>query len=73
VSDVSSRIMPRLAIVLIMASLTLVADGMRHGGAHQDPCHRLHSCPSDHQTYVCGDRGRCEQRQDKYGRTLAYV
>lgn len=29
--------------------------------AHQDPCHRLHSCPSDHNTYVCGDRGRCDQ------------
>jgi hypothetical protein len=19
---------------------------------HQDPCHRLHACPSDHSTYV---------------------
>lgn len=32
--------------------------------AHQDPCHRRHSCPSDHGTYVCGDRGRCEQCPD---------
>jgi phosphatidylserine/phosphatidylglycerophosphate/cardiolipin synthase-like enzyme len=32
--------------------------------AHQDPCHRLHSCPSDHNTYVCGDKGRCEQCPD---------
>jgi Staphylococcal nuclease homologue len=32
--------------------------------AHQDPCHRLHSCPSDHQTYVCGDQGRCDQCPD---------
>jgi phosphatidylserine/phosphatidylglycerophosphate/cardiolipin synthase-like enzyme len=32
--------------------------------AHQDPCHRLHSCPSDHHTYVCGDKGRCEQCPD---------
>jgi phosphatidylserine/phosphatidylglycerophosphate/cardiolipin synthase-like enzyme len=31
------------------------------GSAHQDPCHRLHSCPSDHNTYVCGDKGRCDQ------------
>ena len=53
--------MKRLLIVLIMASLTLVADGIRHGEGHQDPCHRLHSCPSDHDTYVCGDRGRCDQ------------
>jgi hypothetical protein len=29
--------------------------------AHQDPCHRLHSCPSDPSTYVSGDTGRCEQ------------
>jgi phosphatidylserine/phosphatidylglycerophosphate/cardiolipin synthase-like enzyme len=31
---------------------------------HQDPCHRLHSCPSDHGTYVCGDKGRCDQCPD---------
>lgn len=33
-----------------------------HG--HQDPCHRLHSCPSDSNTYVCGDKGRCDQCPD---------
>jgi phosphatidylserine/phosphatidylglycerophosphate/cardiolipin synthase-like enzyme len=32
--------------------------------AHQDPCHRLHSCPSDHGTYICGDKGRCDQCPD---------
>jgi phosphatidylserine/phosphatidylglycerophosphate/cardiolipin synthase-like enzyme len=32
--------------------------------AHQDPCHRWHSCPSDRHTYVCGDKGRCEQCPD---------
>jgi Staphylococcal nuclease homologue len=32
--------------------------------AHQDPCHRLHSCPSDHGTYVCGGKGRCDQCPD---------
>jgi phosphatidylserine/phosphatidylglycerophosphate/cardiolipin synthase-like enzyme len=32
--------------------------------AHQDPCHRWHACPSDRQTYVCGDKGRCEQCPD---------
>jgi hypothetical protein len=25
--------------------------------AHQDSCHRLHSCPSDHNTDVCATRG----------------
>jgi phosphatidylserine/phosphatidylglycerophosphate/cardiolipin synthase-like enzyme len=34
------------------------------GQAHQDPCHRWHSCPSDSQTYVCGDKGRCDQCPD---------
>jgi phosphatidylserine/phosphatidylglycerophosphate/cardiolipin synthase-like enzyme len=32
--------------------------------AHQDPCHRWHACPSDSQTYVCGDKGRCDQCPD---------
>lgn len=32
--------------------------------AHQDSCHQRHSCPSDHHTYVCGDRGRCDQCPD---------
>jgi hypothetical protein len=32
--------------------------------AHQDPCHRLHRCPSDYNTYVCGDKGRCDQCPD---------
>ena len=29
--------------------------------AHQDPYHQLHSCPSDHNTYDCGGKGRSEQ------------
>jgi endonuclease YncB( thermonuclease family) len=32
--------------------------------AHQDPCHRRHSCPSDHGTYTCGDLGYCSQCPD---------
>jgi phosphatidylserine/phosphatidylglycerophosphate/cardiolipin synthase-like enzyme len=32
--------------------------------AHQDPCHRLHSCPSDRNTSVCGNRGHCDQCPD---------
>jgi hypothetical protein len=30
----------------------------------EDPCHRRHSCPSDQDTYVCGDLGHCEQCPD---------
>jgi phosphatidylserine/phosphatidylglycerophosphate/cardiolipin synthase-like enzyme len=61
VSHTSARRMLRLAIVLMIASLTLVADAIRHSEAHQDTCHRLHSCPSDRNTYICGDTGRCDQ------------
>jgi phosphatidylserine/phosphatidylglycerophosphate/cardiolipin synthase-like enzyme len=63
-SHTSSRIIQRSAIVLIIASLTLLVNGVRLNEAHQDPCHRLHSCPSDRKTYVCGDRGRCDQCPD---------
>lgn len=32
--------------------------------AHRSGCHRWHSCPSDHGTYVCGDIGYCSQCHD---------
>jgi hypothetical protein len=51
-----------------LAILTGVVVGvmgwMAVGHAHQDPCHRLHSCPSDRNTYVCGDLGHCDQCLD---------
>jgi hypothetical protein len=59
-----TRVMPRLTIVLVVVSLTILADGMRYSEGHQDPCHRLHRCLSDHHTYVCGDTGRCDQCPD---------
>ena len=31
---------------------------------HRSGCHRWHSCPSDHGTYVCGDLGYCSQCPD---------
>ena len=49
--------------LMIMMLLILAALGLA-SHAHQDPCHRLHSCPSDHGTYVCGDKGRCDQCPD---------
>jgi phosphatidylserine/phosphatidylglycerophosphate/cardiolipin synthase-like enzyme len=64
VSHRSTGIIPRLALVLIMVSLAVVVGRLRPSEAHQDPCHRLHSCPSDHNTYVCGDKGRCDQCPD---------
>jgi hypothetical protein len=49
-------------IALLVVLLLSGGSTMIH--AHQDPCHRLHSCPSDRSTYVCGDRGRCDQCPD---------
>jgi hypothetical protein len=63
-SHTTARCMPRMAIVLMTVTLSVLADGVSHSDAHQDPCYRLHSCPSDHGTYVCGDKGRCDQCPD---------
>lgn len=41
--------------------LLVLVSGNVVSHAHQDPCHRLHSCPSDHGTYVYGDKGPCDQ------------
>jgi phosphatidylserine/phosphatidylglycerophosphate/cardiolipin synthase-like enzyme len=49
----------RLALVIL-----LVGVGSFSLDAHQNPCHRRHACPSDSQTYVCGDKGRCDQCPD---------
>ncbi len=32
--------------------------------AHQDGCHRWHSCPSDSGSYTCGDTGHCSECPD---------
>ena len=50
-----------MALVLILGGI-----GILRVEAHQAPCHRLHSCPSDHHTYVCGDKGRCDQCPDNH-------
>ena len=34
------------------------------GNAHQDGCHRWHSCPSDTGLYVCGNFGYCAECPD---------
>jgi hypothetical protein len=47
------RIMMLLIFVSVSGEMTLME-------SHQNPCHRLLSCPSDHHTYICGDRGCSE-------------
>ena len=55
----SRRLLCTSLMAMILLGAWIVASQ-----AHQDPCHQLHSCPSDHNTYVCGDRGRCDQCPD---------
>ena len=56
----TSRCLRRTSLgVLLLLGAWIVASH-----AHQDPCHRWHACPSDSQTYVCGDKGRCDQCLD---------
>jgi endonuclease YncB( thermonuclease family) len=53
-----------VTIACLLVILVMLARHMDVGEAHQAPCHRLHSCPSDHGTYVCGDKGHCDQCPD---------
>jgi phosphatidylserine/phosphatidylglycerophosphate/cardiolipin synthase-like enzyme len=54
----------RLGVWMIALILVVLGGVILSAHAHQDSCHRLHSCPSDHNTYVCGDKGRCDQCPD---------
>jgi hypothetical protein len=49
----------RIALILMVLSGLILS-----ATTHQDAWHRLQSCPSDHNTYVCGDRGRCNRCPD---------
>ena len=53
-----------LAMTILRWALLPLCLWLGAASAHQDPCHRLHSCPSDHNSYVCGDKGRCDQCPD---------
>jgi phosphatidylserine/phosphatidylglycerophosphate/cardiolipin synthase-like enzyme len=54
----------RLEVCLIALILVALVGMIVSAHAHQNPCHRRHSCPSDRHTYVCGDTGRCDQCPD---------
>jgi phosphatidylserine/phosphatidylglycerophosphate/cardiolipin synthase-like enzyme len=53
-----------LAMTILRWALLPLCLWLGAASPHQDPCHRLHSCPSDHNSYVCGDKGRCDQCPD---------
>jgi micrococcal nuclease len=59
------RVRPSLlTMAMIMVSLTCLSDHLGLSEAHRSGCHRWHSCPSDHGTYVCSDLGHCAQCPD---------
>jgi hypothetical protein len=53
----------RLCLIAILLFM-LVGSGIAMIEAHRSGCHRWHSCPSDHGTYICGDLGDCSQCPD---------
>ena len=54
--DLIARHMARwLGLVVMIAGF--IAMPAPPAQAHQDGCHRWHSCPSDTGSYICGDLG----------------
>src|SRR3954454_12767576 len=46
-----------IALACLVTAIALSALSAKAADAHQDGCHRWHSCPSDTGSYVCGDLG----------------
>jgi hypothetical protein len=57
---------PHVGMGMSALFLVVLAGLILGAHAHQDPCHRLHSCASDSSSYVCGDKGRCDQCPDNH-------
>ncbi|GEM_PF-1922023 len=53
----------KLVMILLIAILILSISQMP-AFAHQNGCHRWHSCPSDTGSYICGDTGYCSECPD---------
>ena len=49
-----------ISIIIIVFTFSLIPISF----AHQDGCHRWHSCPSDSGSYTCGDTGHCSECPD---------
>ena len=60
------KILPIIYGVILIVSVTtiLLASSSDYVFAHQNGCHRWHSCPSDSGSYTCGDTGYCSQCPD---------
>lgn len=46
-----------IATVTVSAAVLALIILPRSAGAHRSGCHNLHTCPSDTNSYVCGDLG----------------
>ncbi|MGI0063638.1 MAG: hypothetical protein ACREAL_02025, partial [Nitrosopumilaceae archaeon] len=60
------KILPIIYGVILIFSITIIlqASSSDYVFAHQNGCHRWHSCPSDSGSYTCGDTGYCSQCPD---------
>jgi hypothetical protein len=45
------RLLLGLAVATVFAVLAVAAVAPNQAQAHRHPCHRAHTCPSDHATY----------------------
>ena len=58
--------MYRLILLSLIVLIFFEGSVLNEGFSHRDGCHRWHSCPSDTDSYVCGDLGYddyCPSRQ----------
>lgn len=56
--------MIRRVLAAFLTSILPLLAATTMASAHADVCHNNHSCPSDDNTYVCGDLGFCTQCTD---------
>ena len=50
-----------LIVAIISISITIFSNLPMESLAHTDGCHRWQSCPSDYESYVCGDLGHDDE------------
>src|SRR3972149_11058756 len=60
------KILPIIYGVILIVSITILLQASSSDSvfAHQNGCHRWHSCPSETGSYTCGDTGYCSQCPD---------
>ncbi len=66
-----------VTVVAIAGLLSLAAFGTTSASAHNDGCHRAHTCPSDHASYrwrglLCVSPS-AEERTARFNRRVKYL